>query len=66
MRCYICDVVIPDRKAKYHTETGELEPCHICLEIIFEALYGDNEDFSLDDASITLLYDNEKEEAYHE
>ncbi len=63
MRCYICDAIILDKKAKYHPVSGELEPCNICLEIIFDMLYDSGQnDFSLDDVSITLTYKNGNED----
>lgn len=36
MRCHICDIVMEPNEIEINEHTGEVEPCSICKDIIFE------------------------------
>jgi hypothetical protein len=59
MICNICDRQLSDKEISQHDVTKEFEPCGTCLEIAYEAAYGDGYDDSDDEFVVIESFDDD-------
>lgn len=58
MKCHICDKTLSEQEINLNKQSGEFEPCGLCLEIALDAAFsGDfKPDDSLDDPELNSKF----------
>ena len=59
MKCYICDVDIPNERVKEDSITGKIAPCYTCEQAINELLVEDTH--VLDDVTLEEFLESEED-----
>lgn len=56
MRCYICDCELSEQEVQHNVELDDkIEPCHTCLDIIYDTAFSDGFKPDGEDTGIELI-----------